>query len=273
MTSARRVRVGCTGWGYDDWRGGFYPQGAQAGEYLERYARAFDLAEVDSIHYALPRREQVANWVRVTPPGFTFAPKAPGSVTHEARLRGAEEVFTRYLDLLEPLRKAGKLGPVMLGLPPSFSYEKDAEALDAFLGKVPSDVHVAVELRNRSWWRPEAFRMLESRGATLVWSENQYATTPPVLTSDRVYLRLIGDRELTRFDRIQRDYRASMEAWRTRLEDEGRSARETLVLVNNHFMGFAPATAAMMSEVLGLPAPDLRAAARDGGQRGLLDFG
>jgi uncharacterized protein YecE (DUF72 family) len=26
-----RVRIGCSGWSYDDWRGGFYPKGCRRG--------------------------------------------------------------------------------------------------------------------------------------------------------------------------------------------------------------------------------------------------
>ena len=42
----KRFRVGCSGWGYDDWVGPFYPPGTPAAEYLVRYSRVFDLAGV-----------------------------------------------------------------------------------------------------------------------------------------------------------------------------------------------------------------------------------
>lgn len=269
----QRLLVGCTGWGYDDWRGGFYPPGTPPAEYLERYARVFRLAEVDSTYYRAPGREQAARWAQATPGGFTFTPKVPGAITHEAALRGAEGAFAAFVAALEPLRQAGKLGPLVLQMPPSFAADKDADALRAFLAQVPSGVRVAVELRNASWWRPETYRMLEAAGATLVWSENQYAPTPPVLTSDAAYVRLIGDRSIETFGRIQVDKRDQLAAWARRVREEGAGAREVFVLLNNHFMGFAPATAAMMMEALELPPPDLSAAARTAGQRALLDYG
>lgn len=268
-----RVLVGCTGWGYEEWRGGFYPPGTPAGEFLERYARVFRLAEIDSTYYREPSREQAKRWADATPPRFLFTPKVPGRITHDAALRGVEDAFLQFLGALAPLREAGKLGPLVLQLPATFTQEKDAQALHDFLAAAPRDARLAVELRHASWWRPETYRLLESHKAALVWSENQYASAPPVVTADFVYLRLIGDRALTEFDRVQRDKRPEMEAWAARLREHAADVPQALVLLNNHFMGFAPQTAAIFSEILGLPPPDLAAAARSGGQRSLGDFG
>lgn len=265
-----RIRLGCTGWGYDDWRGGFYPAGTPAGEYLERYARVFSLAEVDSTYYRAPSRALAEGWARRTPSGFTFTPKFPGSITHDASLRGVEGLTASFLDALQPLRAAGKLGPLVLQLPASFTREKDADALGAFLADWPGGWPLAVELRHRSWWVPETYATLEAAGAALVWSVTESGRTPPVMTSDYVYTRLIGDRELTRFDRLQRDGTDEMRYWKEKLEDEGASAREVYALVNNHFLGFAPGAVVRLAEVLGLPRPDLAAAKRPVGQSSLF---
>lgn len=268
-----RVLVGCTGWGYDEWRGGFYPPGTPPGEYLERYARVFRLAEVDSTYYHAPTREQAKRWADATPEGFLFTPKVPGRVTHDAALRGAGGAFEAFVAALQPLRAAGKLGPVVLQMPATFTEPKDGQALHDFLASVPSGVRLAVELRHASWWKPSTYRLLESHHAALVWSDNQYAVTPPVVTTDFLYLRLIGDRALTEFDRIQRDRRDVLERWAGLLREHGAGVPQVLALLNNHFMGFAPQTAAYFAEALGLPAPDLAAAGRSVGQRSLGDFG
>ena len=268
-----RVLVGCTGWGYEEWRGGFYPPGTPPGEFLERYARVFRIAEIDSTYYRPPTREQAQRWVDQTPERFLFTPKVPGRITHEAALRGAEDAFRDFLSALAPLRAAGKLGPVVLQFPATFTEEKDAQALHDFLAAAPRDVRLAVELRHVSWWKPSTYRLLEAHGAALVWSENQYASAPPVVTADFVYMRLIGDRALTEFDRVQRDKRANMERWASLLRQHAESVPQVMALLNNHYMGFAPQTAALFSKVMGLPPPDLAAAARNTGQRSLGDFG
>jgi uncharacterized protein YecE (DUF72 family) len=44
----RRVRIGCSGWSYKDWRGGLYPEGLPQKRWLERYAEVFDTVEVNA---------------------------------------------------------------------------------------------------------------------------------------------------------------------------------------------------------------------------------
>ncbi|HVL48336.1 MAG TPA: DUF72 domain-containing protein [Candidatus Thermoplasmatota archaeon] len=268
----RRLRIGCSGWGYDDWLGVFYASGTPAGEYLERYARVFDVVEVDSSYYRMPTLEQTERWARATPPGFTFALKFPGEITHEAKLENVEGAVAAFLRVLEPLRRAGKLGPLLAQLPASFRAEKGRKALEAFLPLVPRDQPLAVELRHASWWTDETYKALEAAGAALAWSVNADAPTPPVATADFLYVRFIGDRELTRFDRIQRDGSKAMEEMRERIAEEGRRAGHVFLFANNHYMGFGPGTAARLAEVLGEPAIDLAPAARPKGQRGLGDF-
>ena len=71
------IRVGCSGWSYKDWMGGFYPKGTKAGDYLEHYAKHFDTVEVDGSYYRAPSPSDCKRWARVTPEGFTFALKFP----------------------------------------------------------------------------------------------------------------------------------------------------------------------------------------------------
>lgn len=268
--AAARWRIGCTGWGYDDWKGGFYPQNAQPGEYLERYARVFNVTEIDSAYYKAPSRTLTERWAKVTPSGFQFTSKVPGAITHEAKLRGTDRALDAFLDGLEPLRRAGKLSGVVAQFPASFRRDEDRDALHAFLRDFPKDVRLAVELRHPSWWLDETYDAIRSADATLVWSYTEAGRTPAVVTSDRLYLRLIGDRALTRFDRIQRDHTEEMAYWKRQMELAIDRVSQGQVMLNNHLMGFAPMTAARMHEVLGLPAPDLRAAARDPGQTSLF---
>lgn len=264
------THLGCTGWGYDDWRGGFYPKGAEASEYLERYARVFRFTEVDSSYYKLPSAEQTAHWDKVTPKGFVFTAKLPGAITHDQKLRVDGRVVDGVLDAFQPLRRAGKLGPLVMQTPPSFKFEVDVEALRAFLGMWPREWPLAVELRNRSWWRDETYRMLRDAGAILVWSDSQYGRTPAETTVDDVaYVRVVGDREIDVFDRIQRDRSDDLAYWTRQLAEKAPRAKVRYFVVNNHLMGFAPGSAAIAASMLGLETPDLGAAARDPGQRSL----
>jgi hypothetical protein len=105
------VRIGCSGWMYDDWRGRLFPEREPKRRWLELYARHFDTVEVNSTFYRLARREAVLQWVRQTPAGFDFAVKASRYLTHVKRLVDLGEGIKRFYETLEPLIEAARLGP------------------------------------------------------------------------------------------------------------------------------------------------------------------
>jgi uncharacterized protein YecE (DUF72 family) len=264
-----RYWLGCSGWAYDDWIGPFYPPGTPPGEYLERYARVFRTVEVDSSFYRSPSPFLVRRWATRTPEPFRFALKVPRDVTHETDEVQGAQVLAAFLASLEPLRRAGKLGPLVLQFPASFRAPSGAEKLGRLLGAIPVDFALAVELRHGSWWVPSTRHLLENRRAPLVWSVVPGTEPPPWISGDFVYARFVGDRALTRFDRIQRDRRPDLERMRRRFEDEARSAGTIYGYANNHFMGFGPGTVVALAETLAEPTPDLSAAGRAPGQQSL----
>ena len=60
------VRVGCSGWQYDDWRGVLYPERLAKGRWLERYSQVFDTVEVNSTFYRLASPSATTAAVKVT---------------------------------------------------------------------------------------------------------------------------------------------------------------------------------------------------------------
>lgn len=271
-----RVRIGCSGWSYDEWRGPLYARDAQPHTYLSAYARVFDVVEINSTFYRPPTREDAARWDAATPKGFLFLPKIPQAMSHDAKLRGVAGLAREFVDALDPLRKAGKLGPVLLQLPPSFRAEEDADALAEFLAAWPREVALAVELRHSSWWSEATYALLREHRASLCWSTNEYGRTPPVATAGTVYARMIGDRALdkegVRWDREQRAMPHELQRLREEMALVRGIASEAFVIANNHFTGFAPAACQRIAEAVGMPAFDLAAAARAERQRGLGQF-
>lgn len=267
------VRVGTSGWGYDDWRGGFYSRSTEPRDYLKSYARVFDAVEVNSSFYGSSSRERFAQWADVTPAGFVFAVKVPDTITHDARLRDVAPLVAQFLADVEPLAARGKLGPLLAQLPPSLKRTPEsARDLAAFLALVPRAIDVSVEFRHASWWTPETFAALAARNAALTWSVNDYVAVPEVMTADWAYVRFIGNhQDIQKFDRIQADRSADVRAFKSRFH-RVTTARAVYVFINNHFMGFAPATAQMVQRELGLPVADLARAQRAGPQRGLAEF-
>ncbi len=113
--------IGTSGWSYNEWAGVFYP-GSSTNK-LSYYSRVFETAEVDSSFYAFPTKGLVQGWARNTPENFVFSVKLPQVLTHEKKLdldRGVEADLIRFLGLLKPLIASGKLGPILVQLPPSY---------------------------------------------------------------------------------------------------------------------------------------------------------
>ncbi len=150
---------------YDSWRGGLYPAGLAKRRWLERYSERFDTVEVNSTFYRLASRDAVARWVEQTPQGFVFAAKASRYLTHMKKLRDLEQGVARYYERIEPLVAAGKLGPVVWQLPPTF--RRDDEVLARALERLPAGRH-CVEFRHPSWFVPDVYALLRERSVALV---------------------------------------------------------------------------------------------------------
>ncbi len=250
----RKLKIGCSGWSYPDWLGPFYPKTALPGDYLRLYSRVFNTVEIDSTYYRTPTLFMVSKWRMITPEEFVFTAKLPKKITHELKLRDASAQLERFYMSISGLRE--KLGALLIQLPPSFNYKKDREALAQFLGQIDTRYRHAVELRNKSWFKPEVYKMLEERNVALAWSENQYASTPPETTSDTAYLRMVGDRSITNFGGMQRDQGEVMRKWYDALEEKSSLFKQGFIFFNNHFAGFGPGSVNEFRRLAGLAELD-----------------
>ena len=181
------VRIGCSGWSYEHWRGSVYPASATHDRWLGLYAQWFDTVEINATFYRLPERKTVARWAESTPPEFCFAVKSSRYLTHVKRLRELPAGIERLYDRIEPLRETGKLGPVLWQLPPRFP--RDDERLARALEALPPGRH-AFEFRDDSWFAEEVYELLRGHDAALVVADRApHGSTPWVETTGWAYLR------------------------------------------------------------------------------------
>ncbi len=172
------VRIGTSGWSYPGgrgtWNGVFYPAKdarPRGFDELEFYARWFDVVEVNATFYGQPRAKTTQAWADRTPPGFEFAVKLFQKFTHpsmflaavaahapgasDAALAAAGDVRQADVDEfkagVEPLALAGKLGPLLVQFPPSFTADGAGVDYLGWLLRTFADYPVAVELRHKSW--------------------------------------------------------------------------------------------------------------------------
>ncbi|ROO84685.1 uncharacterized protein YecE (DUF72 family) [Actinocorallia herbida] len=219
--------VGTSGWMYDDWRTRFYPGDVAKKRWLAYYGARFPTVENNNAFYRLPERDTFAGWKASVPDGFVMAVKASRYLTHMKRLRDPAEPVRRLLRAAEGLGTA--LGPVLLQLPPTL--RGDPDRLAACLRAFPRGVPVAVEPRHPSWWTGDVRRVLEARGAALVWADRLGRPQGPLwATADWAYLRLHEGAAAPRPHYGDR----ALGAWLDRLTEGGPFTRTFAYLNNDH---------------------------------------
>jgi uncharacterized protein YecE (DUF72 family) len=203
---------------------------------LHYYAERYPLVEVESTFHTPPSRTMAAAWAARSPEGFVFDIRAFALMTghvadtrvlpdwlreaipavavssgrmhvHELPDGVLEEVWKRFVHGLQPLRDAGKLGPILLQYPRSFSPSREsADELTAVRARL-GDLPAAVEFRDPAWVTGRAaartFALLEELRLTYTIVDTPQGTAssmPPVAritTPETIVVRLHGRRKST----------------------------------------------------------------------------
>ena len=199
--------AGTSGFAYPAWKPVFYPAKLPANQFLKHYAQRLNCVEINYTFRRLPSASTLANWVEATAPGFVFAVKANMRITHILRLKNAESATELFLKMIDPLRSARRLGPILFQLPPAMKC--DVPLLAAYLDLLPKDLRYAFEFRHASWLADPVYDELRKRNISLCVAESERLEVPEVITADFVYYRL-----------RKPDYTdADVEAFRTRSQE------------------------------------------------------
>ncbi|HJT81806.1 MAG TPA: DUF72 domain-containing protein [Chthoniobacterales bacterium] len=294
MSTAGRILVGTASWSDPGFVERWYPKGMKAGERLGWYAQHFDMVEVNSTFYAVPEPRMVERWSAATPNDFVFDVKLHQLLSrHSAQAKmlppdlqrraevdengrvkltpKIEEAVARvFLASIEPLRRDGKLGALLLQLSPAFSPRK--HRLDELEQLIAATRHyrLAIELRNRNWVVGEqlartleflsrhriAFVNVDAPNAehfTIIPSELNEVTSPEL-----AYLRLHGRNAKAYLTgktvgaRFNYDYSpGEVKEIAKRSQKLGKQAQQVHVIFNNNALDYAPRAAIRLREALG----------------------
>lgn len=246
------ARVGVISWSFPEWRGLVYPKKAKPEEFLRHYAERFPIVEAASSFYGLPSRSTFARWASETPKPFEISLKVPDRILRQSG-KDLDAALEKLMDNVEPLAEAKKLGTLVAQFGPNYRRDKKADELAALVAALPKGPRWAVELRHASWWREETYDALRRAKVTLVWSAwDGKSRTPPVATSDRLYLRIFGDRKLAPpYAKKRRDRRAELEHWADAIAGAGPKVKRADVMVSKFLEGYAPASVETMGTLLG----------------------
>lgn len=150
------IRIGTAGWSAPRDLDVFPAEGTG----LERYAAVFNAVEINSSFYRPHQRKTYERWAASTPEDFRFAVKVIRTVTHERRLADCGEPLARFLDECGGL--GGKLGPLLIQLPPSLRF--DARVVVPFLTtwRTATKAATVLEPRHASWFAGPVEALLRS---------------------------------------------------------------------------------------------------------------
>jgi uncharacterized protein YecE (DUF72 family) len=226
------LRIGCSGWSYDDWVGPFYPKEVGKKDWLGYYGRFFPTVEINSTFYAVPNKFTVEAWVRKglgirkfredrfggqakDQATFSYSLKFPQKITHEhmvkwdlAKALDEARMFERAV--LDPLNAEGLVGAVLIQMSPYFRFElgdekesKGIKALEGLFEAIPADKYDwTIELRHRSWTKkakgrtmtlvPEVGQLLKRFGIILCETDGPGFPDLRVEGTKKVYIRFHG---------------------------------------------------------------------------------
>jgi uncharacterized protein YecE (DUF72 family) len=157
MTSSP-LWIGTAGWSVPSRYAAELPPG---GSHLERYARRFRAAEINSSFYRPHQRKTYQRWAQSVPSGFRFSVKLPKSITHEQRLADCDALLDGFAAEVTGL--GGRLDVLLVQLPPKLGF--DGPVAHRFFDDLRQrlDVPVVCEPRHPTWFTSDVNDWLAER--------------------------------------------------------------------------------------------------------------
>lgn len=248
-----QIFIGTSGWHYNDWIGLFYPSDITGYHELSYHARFFNTVENNSSFYRIAGEGTYKTWYRMVPDDYKFSLKLNQLITHMHRLEVNPEVTEKVQYILQTAQVLKeKIGAIVIQLPASFRYDipKLQKFLDFFTKEVRSKRHVfdiAIEFRNKNWFTPELYDLLETYNVALV--DGQSARWPEMrrVTADVVYIRMHGPQKL-----FASSYTTEqLHELAAYIHDLPTRVKRVYVYFNNDFHGYALDNAKELQSILG----------------------
>ncbi|MBC7352845.1 MAG: DUF72 domain-containing protein [Thermogutta sp.] len=244
------LRIGTSGWTYDDWTGKFYPEEIKGPARLEYYVTQFNAVEINATFYRLPTASMITGWNRRMPEDFHVATKGSRRITHLKRLQDCRSELREFIERAAPLRQ---LRVILWQFPPSF--RPDLPLLESFLALLRDEAaaipHVrhALEFRHASWWDDEVKHLLQRHRVAFVAVSHPRLPDDIISTTDFLYLRFHGlGRQLYRYDYSPEE----LQPWVQRVVEVIRTSpvRAVYAFFNNDYNAHAVENARIFRELL-----------------------
>ncbi|MFH1625018.1 MAG: DUF72 domain-containing protein [Pseudomonadota bacterium] len=270
MGTHGNIKVGTSGFQFQDWKGKVYPATIQNRDMLPFYEKelGFDTVEVNYTYYQLPSRKTSEGMIRKTSDKFEFVVRSHKEMTHDIwedktrkGFKDNGQVFARFKEGLVPMTESGRLGCVLIQFPSFFWPKKDNFEYMKLCQERLEGIPLVIEFRNRSWVGESTFRFLqENELGFCVVDEPELPRLMPLIprsTSDIAYMRLHGRNtnwfDASREERYNYLYtEGEVRSFLPYVESLSEGKVRTFVFFNNCHAGFAAKNGLMMKKMLAI---------------------
>lgn len=252
-----KILLGTSGWSYREWIGPFYTKKDKS--MLHAYSKVFKTVEIDSTFYRYPSKGTVMGWVKYSPEDFIYTAKLPELITHEKKLdlnKGVEEDLQKFTELMEPLYLSGKLGCILIQLPPKFDYKP--KEMEDFFKILPTQIKFAVEFRDPSWMRQETWALLEKYHVAYTIVDEPLLPSEMHITSNMAYFRWHGKGTRPWYNYRYRP--EELKPWTPKVKEVAEKVEKAYGYFNNHYHGYAVENCLQVLEMLGVLTPEQKEA-------------
>lgn len=251
-----KIRLGTSGYSYDDWIGVFYPEKLPRSQWLEFYSSVFNAVEINFTYYSLPNHHIFYQMKRKTPAGFEFIIKMFQGITHELT---PDPAYIRQMkEAVRPLNEAGKMGGFLFQFPYRFKYSKQNLDYLRFLREQFAGFPAFIEFRHFSWQNQSVYEFLKEYHFHYVVVDEPLLRGLPspsiVLIGSIGYFRFHGRNKekwwngkgSERYDYLYTE--KELEEWWTEILKQLKATTKTFIFFNNHPQGKAVINARMIKQ-------------------------
>ncbi len=251
------VRIGTSGYSFEDWRGNFYPARIAKGKMLDHYQAYFNTVEINSTYYRIPHPAIMYNIAKKTKPEFEFIIKANQNMTHQRKQ--IEAPAKEFLESIRPVVDRGQLKGILAQFPWSFKFSENNLRYLTVCKNLLQPHPLFVEFRNDSWMRRETYEAMKENGLSYVSVDGPrlQGLLPPELitTGEVVYLRLHGRNADhwwgggdLRYDYLYDE--SELQEWKDKIERLKGQAKKAYIFFNNCHLGQAVKNARQLTRML-----------------------
>ncbi len=258
MPENGQIRVGTSGYSFEDWWEKFYPADVEKGKMLDYYVKFFPTVEVNSTYYRIPHPAVMANMVKKAPDGFDFILKVPQSFTH--RRTDLEKDHIAFRDAIRPFEESGKLSGLLAQFPYSFKFSQDSLEYLSICREMVDPNPLFVEFRHNGWVNRPMYDYLRKEHIGYVCVDEPQL--PGLLnpdsfaTTETGYIRLHGRNKEHWWNGgpLRYDYSYSEEElkeWKEKVRKLAEKVKKVYVFFNNCHLGQAARNASDFMKMIG----------------------